>query len=320
VLILDDLPHMPNFCLSAATFFVLLTLSGCSLSQPKMFCSSEKRFSTKVTNATISYTRHGTGRPVVYVHGAYGSANDFLLSPTYEEVVKSFETITYDRAGFGESKRSRWKTFTAEDHARTLHELIANLGLVKPIIIAHSWGGAVALSHAVEYPNDASSYLLLAPAAYDWGGMSGAWYDPIISFPLVGDLLVRSIGPLAVRSLSESALKFNFGDYEVPENYAKCSVVEASKPRAMIAQAKDGPTLISSLRKICRRYKEIKVPVTVIHGDRDNTVFLEIHSRPLEQTIDNLKLIVAKGAAHQPCYTHPKIVTEELIKLSKNSP
>lgn len=280
-----------------------------------MHCSDLARSLVKVTDSSISYTSEGTGPALIYVHGAYGSANDFLLSPAYQEVKKNFRIITYDRAGFGESKRSRWQRFTAKDHGRTLHELIKSLSLDKPIIVAHSWGGAVALSHAVEYPEEASGYLLIAPAAYDWGGRSGAWYDPIISMPLIGDLIVRTIGPMVVKSLSEKALKFNFGSFPIPENYAKCSTEEASRPRAMIAQAQDAPTLIETLRENCLKYRDIKVPITVIHGDADNTVSLPIHSKKLEQTIPDLKLVIINGAAHQPSFTHPQIVVEELNYL-----
>ena len=40
------------------------------------------------------------------------------------------------------------------------------LGIEDPILVGHSWGGAIALAYALLYPDDVSALVLLAPAAY----------------------------------------------------------------------------------------------------------------------------------------------------------
>ena len=87
-----------------------------------------------------------SGVPVLYLHGFGGSADSF--APLYP-LVRS-EQIALDLWGFGRSAEADgWSVF---DYARKVIALLDALSIEKTDIIAHSFGGRIALVLAARFP------------------------------------------------------------------------------------------------------------------------------------------------------------------------
>jgi len=56
---------------------------------------------------------------------------------------------------------------TLELQAKVAVGVIEQLGLKKPIVVAHSYGGAVALRLALDRPDLVGGLVLIAPVAYE---------------------------------------------------------------------------------------------------------------------------------------------------------
>jgi pimeloyl-ACP methyl ester carboxylesterase len=101
----------------------------------------------EINGARVRYVESGTGLPLVYVHGNLGSSRWF------ERVreVPGCRTIALDMPNFGESG-PLVGTPDMDRYADAVAGFIGALRLERPVVAAHSLGGAVAISLAVRNP------------------------------------------------------------------------------------------------------------------------------------------------------------------------
>jgi hypothetical protein len=79
----------------------------------------------------------------------------------------------------------------------------------------------------------------------------------------------------------------------------------------LLANAWDLVTLKAAVAEQVPRYGNVKVPVTVVTGDTDNTVSPRIHSRRLAATVPDAKLIMLPGVGHMVQYAAPDVVVRD---------
>ena len=99
-----------------------------------------------LNGAKIYYEEQGSGIPIVLVHGGFTSSARW--APTVPSLADAFRVITPDSRGHGNSDNpSRELSYPrlADDVAA----LIAELGLVRPIVGGYSDGGQVTLEFGV---------------------------------------------------------------------------------------------------------------------------------------------------------------------------
>ncbi|MBX6355252.1 MAG: alpha/beta hydrolase [Micromonosporaceae bacterium] len=102
-----------------------------------------------VNGISLYYETHGTGRPMVLLHGGLGSGEMFL--PILPTLADHHQVILVDLQGHGRTAdidRPLDVALMADDVAA----LIDHLGLQEPDVVGYSLGGGVALQVAVKYP------------------------------------------------------------------------------------------------------------------------------------------------------------------------
>ena len=102
-----------------------------------------------VNGIQIAYKRHGSGMPLVLLHG-------YPLDHTiWDEVIplleNDFDLILPDLRGFGQSDQVE-SQYTIADMAADIAALLDELGIEKTYIAGHSMGGYVALAFVRNYP------------------------------------------------------------------------------------------------------------------------------------------------------------------------
>jgi pimeloyl-ACP methyl ester carboxylesterase len=116
---------------------------------------------THVNGATLYHEEHGTGEPLVLIHG--GPASSAMWEPLLPELVDGFRVITPDSRGHGRSTNPAG-TLSYAQLADDVAALITALGLEKPVVGGYSDGGQVTLELAARHPEAASA--LIVGAAY----------------------------------------------------------------------------------------------------------------------------------------------------------
>jgi len=102
-----------------------------------------------VNGIKLYYETHGTGRPMVLLHGGLGSGE--MFGPVLPLLAERHQVIVPDLQGHGRTAdidRPIDIRLMADDIAA----LIDHLGLEKPDVVGYSLGGGVALQVAVKYP------------------------------------------------------------------------------------------------------------------------------------------------------------------------
>jgi pimeloyl-ACP methyl ester carboxylesterase len=116
----------------------------------------------EVNGINLYFETHGTGQPLILLHGGLGSGE--MFGPTVPQLAERHQVIAVDLQGHGRTAdidRPIDVRLMADDIAA----LIDHVGLEKPDLVGYSLGGGVALQTAVKYPEKvdrlvvASAYL-----------------------------------------------------------------------------------------------------------------------------------------------------------------
>jgi pimeloyl-ACP methyl ester carboxylesterase len=110
---------------------------------------------------------------VVFIHGGPG-ANSMVFELTAQESIAKLGTyvVAYDQRGSTRSPKGNATDYSFDGATSDLDDLISALGLKKPILMGHSFGGALALHYLDRFPGKAKGAILVAspvdfPATYE---------------------------------------------------------------------------------------------------------------------------------------------------------
>jgi len=119
-----------------------------------------------VNGINLYYEIHGTGRPLILLHGGLGALE--MFGPNLPALAQGHRVIAVDLQGHGRTAdidRPLRVQFMADDIAA----LIRKLGLERPDIMGYSLGGGVALQIAIRHP-DVVGKLVIASAPFRRNG------------------------------------------------------------------------------------------------------------------------------------------------------
>jgi pimeloyl-ACP methyl ester carboxylesterase len=102
-----------------------------------------------VNGIKLYYEIHGTGRPLVALHGGLGASSMFY--PIMPALTKGHQVITVDLQGHGRTADID-RPISAQLMADDIAALIKYLNLDRPDILGYSLGGGVATFVAIRYP------------------------------------------------------------------------------------------------------------------------------------------------------------------------
>ncbi len=102
-----------------------------------------------VNGINLYYEIHGTGKPLILLHGGLGSFEMFTaLAPA---LAQNHQVIGVDLYGHGRTALTN-RPFSFEHLADDIAGLIQHLGLEQADLLGYSLGGAVALQTAIRHP------------------------------------------------------------------------------------------------------------------------------------------------------------------------
>ncbi|EJF10660.1 alpha/beta fold hydrolase [Pontibacter sp. BAB1700] len=109
-----------------------------------------------------TYTDHGSGDPIVFLHGFCESTAvwDDFANPLQQK----FRTVALDLPGFGNNTQGR-ADYSMESMADYVKEQLEQLGVKKCILVGHSMGGYVSMAFAEKYGNLLSGLCLFHSSA-----------------------------------------------------------------------------------------------------------------------------------------------------------
>jgi pimeloyl-ACP methyl ester carboxylesterase len=102
-----------------------------------------------VNGINLYYETHGSGRPLILLHGGLGSGE--MFGSTLTTLAARHQVIAVDLQGHGRTADID-RPITVQAMADDIAALITHLGLEKPDVMGYSLGGGVAFFTAVKHP------------------------------------------------------------------------------------------------------------------------------------------------------------------------
>lgn len=247
----------------------------------------------------------GAGRPIVFVHGAFGGLQDFAAT-VLGSASERYRCVLWDRPGHGYSERPA-RPLDPGAQAELLLALARRLELERPLLVGFSYGGAVCLAAALAAPDELRGVVLV-------NGPSHPWPDPLDveyrlgGVPVLGRLLSETLAAPAGHLLGGAGIERAFDPLPVPESFARSPVPLALRPASYRANVEDVRLLKPFLAAQATRYGELSAPVVALVGVGDRVVSPTIHVPQLVAQSPHVRQIRVEGAGHQMLYTHAELV------------
>ena len=130
-------------------------------------------------SVNLNFRTIGEGRPVIILHGLFGSASNWLrIAKNLSDNCQSFLP---DLRNHGNSPHSPDMSY--EDMADDLVKFIDSNGISEPLIIGHSMGGKVAMYLALTAPDYVSKLIVVDIAPVRYHNRHQSIIDAMVSVP-----------------------------------------------------------------------------------------------------------------------------------------
>lgn len=257
----------------------------------------------------INYEIHGSGKPVILIHGWTGGTGNWMRQ--VPELSKDFKVITYDHRGHGESDKPE-KHLNLNWLARDLKTIIQKLNLEKPVAVGHSMGAATLFEYVKVYGDrdfSGISFIDMTPkflCSNDWNLGIGGGLTCELSLLLLEQLFVNG-----KENLEESVImgyhrdkKFEDLDKEEVEILTKMSL-----NTSMLATT----ALWASMSLMDYRdvLPKITVPVLLAYGG-GSQLYIPGVSEYMKKNIKNSKLVIFEKSGHNILYEESEKLNKEL--------
>jgi len=259
----------------------------------------------------IHYTDIGTGQPVVLLHSQ--PANERQFEVLKNELKESYRVISIDRPGMGYSEgpkiNSSERLFI---QAKIISKLLQEIVDEKPIVVGHSYGGALALSLALHDEQNIRKLVLVNTASHPWKG-DDVWLPfKIITNPFIGKIFSRTYAMIYGKSVIDRSADDNFPNNNPTPGFINRVGAELTlRPATLESYALDAINLKSSLSKQYKNYGNLSLPVSILAGVGDRVTPNKTHSFQLHKDIKQSKLIEVNDVEHSIPELNPmKIVAE----------
>ena len=237
----------------------------------------------KYQDVELAYTIEGEGDTVILLHGWGCDGN--IWRATIELLVPHFRVVTVDFAGFGQSGEPHM-VWGVEEYTRSVEALVKELGIVKPTLIGHSFGGRVSILYASR--NEVAK-VILTDAAGVKPRRSFDYYRKVYTYKLLKIALPLLIGDKKAQMLlDERRAKSGSSDY----NRATPMM------RAILSKCVN--------EDLCHVMPLITAPTLLFWGDKDTATPLS-DAYTMERLIKNSGLVVAEGAGHFAFLEQPEL-------------
>ena len=247
-----------------------------------------------VNGVKLAYQIHGSGKPLILLHGAFGSVE--MFGPNVAALAAGRSVIGVDLQSHGRTpavdRPMRFETM-ADDVAA----LIGHLGLEQADVMGFSLGGGVALRTAIQHPSSVRKLVVVS-----WPFKRDGWHPEMIAG-------FDAMGPEVAESMKQTPI------YEVYREIA---------PRV-----EDWPILVAQVTGLVKldydwsaEVRDLPMPVMIVAGDADGlpprhaVEFFELLGGGRRDAVWDRSGMTRHGLAVLPRLTHYDIDVAPILATS----
>ena len=257
--------------------------------------------------------RRGAGAPLVLIHGVHANLRDWTASALLPLLARDHEVIAFDRPGAGLSGWPGPAGVRLTEQARLMRIALRKIGIDRPIVMGHGYGGAVGLAWALDAPDRIAGLVTLAAPTHPWRGGAG-FVRGLLANPVTGPLLAQS--PLGWLKAARGDTARAFSPQSPPKGYlAAMDEGLPRRPGAMRSNAAQIEALPAQLRVMASRYAALRPPVEILHGAADTTLPAARHATALAGKAPQSRLTLLPGVGHMLHHAAPEAVAAALARV-----
>jgi len=263
------------------------------------------------TPIELYYEDHGSGSPVVLIHG-WPLSGASWEKQTAALLDAGHRVITYDRRGFGRSSKPGLG-YDYDTFASDLDKLLKKLKLTKVALVGFSMGSGEVTRYIGKYGSKRIRKAVLIGTLGPY--LVKAADNPEGVDPKVFEGIKAALGADRPAFLMEF-LK-NFYNYDVTGGKLVSERVLEDNWNVAAGASAIGTIAcvdcwIEDFRKDLQRNT---VPTLILHGDADRILPPDATSRRQVKMIKNCKLVELAGGPHGVLWTHAAQINKELVSF-----
>jgi pimeloyl-ACP methyl ester carboxylesterase len=266
---------------------------------------------TEANGVRLYYEIHGSGEPLVLVHGSWVDATRWRF--VVPGLAESFRVLVYDRRGHSRSERPDAPGSVDED-GDDLAALLATLDLAPAHVVTSSYGGNIALRLATRRPETFRSL---------------SCHEPPLWSQLEADPERQEILQQGARSLDAVGRRIADGDHEGAARqfveevaYGPGAWENALPPEIRAIYIHNAPTFLDELQDTKQLHidedalLQLELPLRLTHGSESPPAFAAVIDR-LVELIPSASRETITGAGHTPQVTHPERYVEVVTRAAR---
>jgi peroxiredoxin len=266
------------------------------------------------TDIELYYEDHGTGQPVVLIHG-YPLDGASWEKQTAALLAAGFRVITYDRRGFGKSSKPA-DGFDYDTFAADLDALLTTLDLNEVVLAGFSMGTGEVARYISTYGSSRVAKAVFLGSLEPFVLKTGDNPDGVPQD--VFDGLTEAVTADPYAFLREFFKNFYNTDTFLGTPRLSQEAVDASWNVAAAAGATAlvaaQPTWLTDFRA---DIPKIDVPVLIVHGTADRILPIDVTGRRFTKALPDAEYLEIDGAPHGMLWTHSAEVNEALLAFLK---
>lgn len=259
----------------------------------------------------LYYEEAGSGTPIIFIHGWKG--NTAVWDRSYFDLLAdgNYRCIRYEHRGHNRSDLPDVMP-GLKDLADDLHEIITQLGVVKPVLVGHSMGGATILEYIRHYGSEGLEKVVIVDMSPKILCENGWTYGSR------GRNFTRQHAAANVAKMKENFLEFLRGYYcGGNPGFAEKTPAEQDE---LIAERMLGqhPAVLTSLmsalygRDHCDVLPQITCPTGIFHAEVMPVCNTEVAEYYQENIPAVTKVVCFRGGSHALITEQPDRFVSEL--------
>jgi non-heme chloroperoxidase len=265
------------------------------------------------TNIDLYYEDHGSGQPVVLVHG-YPLNGRSWEKQTRVLLDAGYRVVAYDRRGWGQSSKPA-TGLDYDTYAADLNELLQQLELEDVVLGGFSMGTGEVARYLGNFGSDRVEKAMLFGAIPPFllktddnpEGVEGSLFEGFKE-------TIRKDRYLYFKQFFDD---FYNVDKLMPERITE-EAWRASFNVACMGSEISSLVCVDNWQTDFRGdLPKIDVPVLVVHGTEDRILPFDATAKRLPDLIDEVKLIPVQGGPHNIGWTHPEVLNPIMLAFLK---
>lgn len=236
----------------------------------------------EAAGAQVYYERQGTGCDVLLLHGWGGRCESW--APVLRDFAQKYAMTALDFPGQGGRSSDPPQPWDVTDYMEMTRQLLDRLGIERTHIVAHSFGGRVALALAATYPQRVNRMVLTGV--------------PALKKPPTAKQRARSACYKGLKALGDNALSRAVWGREVVEGWRNRLQEKfgSADYRALSPQMRKTFSRVVS-QDLSPYLEKVQAPTLLFWGEQDTAAPLWV-AQAMEKRMPDAGLVAMPGVGH----------------------